>query len=229
MKEFQILNIITKLSEIKEHPKVLTALDLFKWRLEDEDSHESSLQNTISEIKNSKLEIGIVCCSLKQIESIKSFAQFIYVPGYLCRQTDILVKASQTGLPLFIEKGNFLAPNDISRLLNKLANKEVLIVEAGSAFGYSDNILDLRSLYILRENAIRYGVNLTALYGKKSLNYPHKAKWTNSFNFYEAFVIASLSLGTSFFVIDNQKNLHSIPEDKVMQMQKAFSIEQNYV
>lgn len=229
MKDFKIINIIASLSDIKDNPKILTALDIFKWRLDDKDFNEGSIQESISKLKKSKQEIGVVCCSLKQIESVESFAKFLYIPGYLCRQTDILIKASQTQLPLFIEKGNFLAPNDISRLLNKVSHNKISIVETGSSFGYSDNILDLRSLYILKENAIIFGVNLSSLYGKKSKTYPHKAKWTNSYNFYEAFILGSQALGASFFVIDNQKNLHTISEDKVLEMQNAFSVEQNYV
>jgi len=77
----------------------------------------------------------------------------IQIPAFLCRQTDLLVAAAQTGLPISIKKGQFMAPWDMKHALNKVwesGNKNVLLTERGTSFGYNNLVVDMRSLAIMR-------------------------------------------------------------------------------
>ncbi|MFC1836322.1 3-deoxy-8-phosphooctulonate synthase, partial [Thermodesulfobacteriota bacterium] len=73
----------------------------------------------------------------------------IQIPAFLCRQTDILVAAGNTGKAINLKKGQFLSPEDIRHALNKVAgtgNKNLMITERGSSFGYNDLVADMRSI-----------------------------------------------------------------------------------
>jgi 2-dehydro-3-deoxyphosphooctonate aldolase (KDO 8-P synthase) len=77
----------------------------------------------------------------------------IQIPAFLSRQTDLLVAAGQTGKPVNIKKGQFLSPDDIEHAIRKVlttGNDNIMITERGSAFGYQDLIVDMRSIVRLR-------------------------------------------------------------------------------
>ncbi len=77
----------------------------------------------------------------------------IQIPAFLCRQTDLLVAAAKTGLPISIKKGQFMAPWDMRHALKKVrdsGNKRVLLTERGTSFGYNNLVVDMRSLAIMR-------------------------------------------------------------------------------
>ena len=76
----------------------------------------------------------------------------LQIPAFLCRQTDLLVAAAQTGRVINVKKGQFLAPWDMKNVLNKLnasGNANVLLCERGASFGYNTLISDMRSLPIM--------------------------------------------------------------------------------
>ncbi|MBW8285624.1 MAG: 3-deoxy-8-phosphooctulonate synthase [Rhizobium sp.] len=76
----------------------------------------------------------------------------LQIPAFLCRQTDLLVAAAQTGRVINVKKGQFLAPWDMKNVLNKLnasGNPNVLLCERGASFGYNTLISDMRSLPIM--------------------------------------------------------------------------------
>jgi len=77
----------------------------------------------------------------------------IQIPAFLCRQTDLLIAAARTGLPVNVKKGQFLAPRDMRHVAEKIVstgNRAVLLTERGTSFGYHDLIVDMRALPILR-------------------------------------------------------------------------------
>lgn len=77
----------------------------------------------------------------------------LQVPAFLCRQTDLLVAAGESGLPINIKKGQFLAPEDIAHSIKKVAstgNERVMVTERGTTFGYHNLVVDMRSLQIMR-------------------------------------------------------------------------------
>jgi 2-dehydro-3-deoxyphosphooctonate aldolase (KDO 8-P synthase) len=78
----------------------------------------------------------------------------LQIPAFLCRQTDLLVAAAQTGKPLNIKKGQFLAPWDMKNVVQKCmesGNRDVMVCERGASFGYNTLVSDMRSLPILAE------------------------------------------------------------------------------
>lgn len=78
----------------------------------------------------------------------------LQIPAFLCRQTDLVVAAAETGLPVQIKKGQFLAPWDVEHILKKASstgNEKLMIVERGTSFGYNNLVVDYRSLPIMKK------------------------------------------------------------------------------
>jgi 2-dehydro-3-deoxyphosphooctonate aldolase (KDO 8-P synthase) len=78
----------------------------------------------------------------------------LQIPAYLCRQTDLLVAAADTGAAINVKKGQFLAPWDMQNVARKIessGNSRVLLCERGASFGYNTLVSDMRSLPILAE------------------------------------------------------------------------------
>jgi len=73
----------------------------------------------------------------------------LQIPAFLCRQTDLLLAAGETGLPINVKKGQFLAPWDMPNVAAKIAstgNERVMLCERGTAFGYNTLVVDMRGL-----------------------------------------------------------------------------------
>ena len=88
-----------------------------------------------------------------QAEKVAAVADMLQIPAFLCRQTDLLVACARTGLPVNVKKGQFLAPWDMANIIKKLhsaGNRNVLLTERGSSFGYGNLVVDMRSLEIMR-------------------------------------------------------------------------------
>lgn len=80
----------------------------------------------------------------------------LQIPAFLCRQTDLLLAAGRTGRAVAVKKGQFLAPEEMKNVVQKLAEvecRDVLLTERGSSFGYNNLVVDLRGLLILRKLA----------------------------------------------------------------------------
>ncbi len=89
-----------------------------------------------------------------QAEPAAEVADILQIPAFLCRQTDLLLAAGCTGRMVNIKKGQFVAPHDIARAAEKVAstgNRQVLLTERGSSFGYNNLVVDMRGLRIMRE------------------------------------------------------------------------------
>jgi 2-dehydro-3-deoxyphosphooctonate aldolase (KDO 8-P synthase) len=75
------------------------------------------------------------------------------VPAFLCRQTDLLHACGETGLPVNVKKGQFLAPEDMANVVEKVAatgNERIVLTERGSTFGYHNLVVDMRGLPVMR-------------------------------------------------------------------------------
>lgn len=78
----------------------------------------------------------------------------IQIPAFLCRQTDLLVAAGETGAVINVKKGQFMAPWDMKNVIAKIestGNANILLTERGSSFGYNNLVCDMRSLGFMRE------------------------------------------------------------------------------
>jgi 2-dehydro-3-deoxyphosphooctonate aldolase (KDO 8-P synthase) len=91
---------------------------------------------------------------VSQCAEVAPVADVLQIPAFLCRQTDLLVAAAQTGRVIKIKKGQFLAPWDMKNVVNKVVasgNPNVLVTERGVSFGYNTLVADMRALPILAE------------------------------------------------------------------------------
>src|SRR4029077_15220644 len=76
----------------------------------------------------------------------------LQIPAFLCRQTDLLIAAANTGKAVKVKKGQFLAPWDMANVVAKITgsgNANVLVTERGASFGYNTLVVDMRSLAIM--------------------------------------------------------------------------------
>ena len=84
-----------------------------------------------------------------QCGPVADVADVLQIPAFLCRQTDLLLAAGQTGAAINIKKGQFLAPWDMSNVISKIestGNARILLTERGTSFGYNTLVTDMRSL-----------------------------------------------------------------------------------
>ena len=82
----------------------------------------------------------------------------LQIPAFLCRQTDLLRAAAETGRAVNVKKGQFLAPWDVRNIAEKLiafGNSQFCFTERGTTFGYNNLVADMRSLYWIREAGYR--------------------------------------------------------------------------
>ena len=91
-----------------------------------------------------------------QAEAASEVVDVLQVPAFLCRQTDLLLACGRTGKPVNIKKGQFMAPQDMGNVVEKVrstGNRAVTLTERGSSFGYNNLVVDLRSFAIMRRFA----------------------------------------------------------------------------
>ena len=89
-----------------------------------------------------------------QCAVVAQVVDILQIPAFLCRQTDLLKAAAQTGKPIHVKKGQFLAPWDMRNVVQKLetfGNRQILLCERGVSFGYNTLVSDMRSLPVLKE------------------------------------------------------------------------------
>ncbi|RMF97522.1 MAG: 3-deoxy-8-phosphooctulonate synthase [Candidatus Schekmanbacteria bacterium] len=88
----------------------------------------------------------------------------IQIPAFLCRQTDLLIEAAKTGKPLNVKKGQFLAPRDVSNIIEKIqsaGNKKIMLTERGTTFGYNNLVVDFRGIEIMKKMPSLVGFDAT--------------------------------------------------------------------
>ena len=88
-----------------------------------------------------------------QVADVANVADIIQIPAFLCRQTDLLVAAGNSGAVVNIKKGQFMAPEDMRNAVDKARTSpevRVMLTERGSSFGYHNLVVDMRSLVIMR-------------------------------------------------------------------------------
>jgi 2-dehydro-3-deoxyphosphooctonate aldolase (KDO 8-P synthase) len=133
----------------------------------------------LSEIKK---ELGVpvvsdIHCST-QVAPAAEVLDILQIPAFLCRQTDLVYEAAASGKVVNVKKGQFMAPNDMKNVINKVreaGNENILLTERGVSFGYNNLVADMRSLPMLR--ALGYPVVFDATH---SVQLPGGAGTTSS-------------------------------------------------
>ena len=91
-----------------------------------------------------------------QCKEMAEFVDVLQIPAFLCRQTDLLLAAGETGLMINVKKGQFLAPWDMKGVVDKLTStglpkEKIMLCERGTFFGYNQLVVDYRGLIQMRE------------------------------------------------------------------------------
>jgi 2-dehydro-3-deoxyphosphooctonate aldolase (KDO 8-P synthase) len=113
-----------------------------------------------------KRELGVPVLTdihaIEEIAAVSAVVDVLQTPAFLCRQTDFITACAQSGLPVNIKKGQFLAPTDMKNVIDKaraaarakgLLEDNFMACERGVSFGYNNLVSDMRSLAIMRETA----------------------------------------------------------------------------
>ncbi len=105
-----------------------------------------------------KKELGVPVLTdvhdIAQIEATAEVADVLQIPAFLCRQTDLIVAAAQSGRVVNIKKGQFLAPEDARNIVEKAraaGSDRVMLTERGVSFGYHNLVVDMRAFPIMSE------------------------------------------------------------------------------
>lgn len=132
-------------------------------------SYDKANRTSLSSYRGPGLEMGLrtlwtvkstldipVVSDVHSVDDVKPASEvldMLQIPAFLCRQTDLILAASNTGKPVNIKKGQFLAPWDIKNIIDKFVstgNSKLLITERGTSFGYNNLVVDFRGLPIMR-------------------------------------------------------------------------------
>ena len=93
----------------------------------------------------------------EQCAAAAEVCQVLQIPAFLCRQTDLILAAAETGRPVNLKKGQFMAPDDMLRAVDKArstGNSRISVTERGFSFGYHNLIVDMRSFGMLHQDGI---------------------------------------------------------------------------
>lgn len=137
----------------------------------------------------------------------------LQIPAFLCRQTDLLVAAGETGKCVNVKKGQFLPPADMQFAAEKIAskgNKNILLCERGSCFGYRDLIVDMRGLIQMRQ--LGYPVVFDATHSVQSMG-GSGGKSGGSREFVAPLARAAVAVGVDGVFIECHEHPERAPSD----------------
>lgn len=89
----------------------------------------------------------------EEVPAVSEVADILQIPAFLCRQTDFVLAVAKAGRPVNVKKGQFLAPWDVKNIIEKIesvGNRNILLTERGTTFGYNNLVVDIKSLPIMR-------------------------------------------------------------------------------
>lgn len=137
----------------------------------------------------------------------------LQIPAFLCRQTDLLLAAGNTGKVVNVKKGQFLAPWDMKNVALKIAstgNKNIMLTERGASFGYNTLVSDMRSIPILKETG--YPVVFDATH---SVQQPGGLGGSSGGNreFVEILARAAVSVGVAAVFTETHQDPDHAPSD----------------
>lgn len=148
-----------------------------------------------------------------QAERAAEVADILQIPAFLCRQTDLLVAAAETGKAVNVKKGQFLSPWDAKNIVEKLRSascKKILLTERGASFGYNNLVVDMRSFPVMRSFGVPVCFDVT-----HSLQLPGglgKATGGQS-EYIEDFARAGVACGVDAVFMEIHDNPAAAPSD----------------
>ncbi len=115
------------------------------------------LEEALKILEKVKHELGLPLLTdihtEQEIETVAKVTDVIQIPAFLCRQTELLIAAGKSGKVVNVKKGQFLAPEDMKHVAEKICstdNKKILLTERGTTFGYHNLVVDMRGLEIMK-------------------------------------------------------------------------------
>ena len=149
----------------------------------------------------------------EQCAPVAEAVDVLQIPAFLCRQTDLLLAAGETGRPINVKKGQFLAPWDMKNVAVKIAstgNENVLLCERGASFGYNTLVSDMRSLPIMAETG--YPVVFAATH---SVQQPGGQGETSGGDrrFVPALARAAVAVGVAMVFMETHQDPDNAPSD----------------
>lgn len=149
----------------------------------------------------------------EQCALVAEVVDILQIPAFLCRQTDLLVAAAQTGVVVNVKKGQFLAPHDMKNVAQKVAdsgNDKILLTERGATFGYNNLVTDMRAFPVMAETG--YPVIFDATH---STQQPGGLGGSSGGNRYMAPVLAraAVAVGVAGVFIETHPDPDSAPSD----------------
>ncbi|HAW49750.1 TPA: 3-deoxy-8-phosphooctulonate synthase [bacterium] len=88
-----------------------------------------------------------------EVDSVREVADLIQIPAFLCRQTDLILSCAKTGLPINIKKGQFMSPQDMRHVIQKVESvkdAQIILTERGTFFGYNNLVVDFKAIPVMQ-------------------------------------------------------------------------------
>ncbi|WP_417411793.1 3-deoxy-8-phosphooctulonate synthase [Hoeflea sp.] len=148
-----------------------------------------------------------------QCGTVAEVVDILQIPAFLCRQTDLLIAAANTGKVINVKKGQFLAPWDMKNVLAKVTesgNSNVLLTERGASFGYNTLVSDMRSLPIMAAFGAPVVFDAT-----HSVQQPggHGGSSGGQREFVETLARAAVAVGVAALFIETHEDPDNAPSD----------------
>jgi len=153
----------------------------------------------------------------REIEPVSHVADVIQIPAFLCRQTDLLVAAGRSGKVVNVKKGQFLAPEDMKHVIQKIEstkNNKIWLTERGTTFGYHNLVVDMRGLEIMKE--LGYPVIMDATHAVQLPSKGHESGGERKF--IPALAKAAVAVGIDGIFLEVHPNPEKALSDSASQL-----------
>jgi len=151
--------------------------------------------------------------SVHEAAMAADYVDMLQIPAFLCRQTDLLVAAAKTGKYINIKKGQFLSPGSMKFVVNKViesGNKNVMLTERGTTFGYSDLVIDYRGIKDMQKFNVPVVLDVT-----HSLQQPNQESGVTGGRpeMIETLARAGVAAGVDGIFLETHPQLHKAKSD----------------
>ena len=155
---FRIADHLSNLCKKKEIPFIFKASYVKANRTSIDSFSGPGVQEGLTILDKAKSEFGFPVLTdihlPQEAQEAAQVADILQIPAFLCRQTELLLAAGETGKVVNIKKGQFLAPVDMANVAQKVTstgNKKIMLTERGTSFGYNNLVVDFRSFMDMQQ------------------------------------------------------------------------------
>ena len=213
---YQEAKILKELSE-KENINFIFKASYDKANRTSLDSYRGpGLKQGIRMLADIKKELNIMITSdvhtPQEVEYVWEVLDLIQIPAFLCRQTDLVVEAARTGKPVNIKKGQFMAPWDMIKIVEKAyaqGNYNIMVTERGTCFGYNYLINDFRAIPRMQKDGLVVIYDAT-----HSVQLPSRGKESGGEREYVPYLVrAAVAVGVDGLFLEVHENPHDALSD----------------